>query len=306
MNCPRCGRAQPPEATGPFCAHCGQFLVPSNWVALPPPRDPSGSKAEEPERRARYTGPPRYRETPRWGFPAMPWTSSAPSDDPTSAEVAAGYAALLVPMLRGLAVLAGVSGAAEIWRYVLLLRSRSGALGAGEVAASDALVTAASWVCTLMFVAVGVYLLMWLPKVVDAASANSGVRPPRSRRWMMIGWLVPGVNLSVPGSTFAEIEHAALGRSAGRRPRPSRLVLIWWGLWSVNVILGVITLIWSFRTGVQARADGVSMHAVLDLVAAATAVYTAKVVEWLTALVSPPKPMQLPRVISVRESVRTS
>lgn len=274
-------------------------------MAVPPPRAP-GEETPPREKRARYAGPPRYREVPRWGFPAMPWTSSAPSDEPTSAEAAAGYAALLVPMLRGLAVLAGLSGAAEIWRYVLLLRSRSGALGAGEVAASDSLVTAASWVCTLMFVAVGVYLLMWLPKVTEAAAEHSGVRPPRSRRAVLLGWVVPGLNLSVPGSVFAEIEHAALGRAVGARPRPSKLVLIWWGLWAANVVLGVIALIWSFRTGVQAKADGVSLHAVLDIVAATTAVYTAKVVGWLTALVSPPKPMPLPRVVSVREPARTS
>ena len=43
-------------------------------------------------------------------------------------------------------------------------------------------------------------------------------------------WLVPGLNLSLPGSLLAEIEHSALGRPADRRPRPSRLLLVWWAL----------------------------------------------------------------------------
>jgi hypothetical protein len=203
------------------------------------------------------------------------------------------------------ALLAGVAGAAEIWRYVLLLRSRSQALGAREVAASDALVEAASWMCTVMAVAVGVYLLVWVLRVIDAAAERSGVRPPRSRRTVLLGWLVPGPNLSVPGSVLAEVEHAALGRPPGERPRPSRLLRVWWALWAANVVLSVFTALWSLRTGVQARANGVELHAMVDLLAAATALVTARVVAWLTALVGPPRAIPLPRVVSVREPART-
>jgi hypothetical protein len=227
------------------------------------------------------------------------------ADEHTVAESAAGCAALLVPLLRGLAVLAAVAGGAEIWRYVLLLHSRVGALDAGAVAASDALVATASWVCTLMFVMVGAYLLVWMLRVVTAAAESAGVRPSRNRRSMLLGWLVPGINLSVPGSILAEAEHTALGRPAGQRPRPSRLLLVWWALWAVNVVLGVLAVVWTFRAGVQAKADGVELHAWVDLVAAATAVTTARVVVWLTALVCPPRVVPLPRVVSVREPVRT-
>jgi hypothetical protein len=204
-------------------------------------------------------------------------------------------------LLGGLAVLAVVSAAGEAWRYGLLLRSRDGALRAWEVAASDALVAAASFICTAMSAAVGVYLLVWVIRVVAAAAERSGVRPPRSRRAILLGWLVPPVNLSVPGSVLAEVEHAALGRPPGERVRPSRLLLIWWALWAANVLLFLLTAAWSLRTGVQAMADGVELHALLDLTAAATALVTARVVAWLTALVGPPKPIPLPRVVSVVE-----
>jgi hypothetical protein len=306
MICPRCGRAQPPESrSGVFCVHCGQFLVATKWVATPPPpaRPPGGSIASR--WRGRYTGPPSYQTPPRWGFPPMPWQRERPEPAPSPAAEAARHAGLLIPLLRGVAVLAALAAAAEVWRYVLLLRSRGSALNAGEVAASDALEQAASWVCTLMAIGVGCYLLVWLRRVIEAAAWSANVRPSRGRVATVLGWLLPGLNLSVPGSLLAEVEHAALGRPTGARPRPSRLLLVWWALWAANVVLGVVAVIWMFRSGVQAKADGVVLHALVDAAAAATAVVTARVVAWLTALVNPPRSIPLPRLVSVRSAATT-
>jgi hypothetical protein len=307
VNCPRCGRPQPPDAAEPavFCAHCGQFLVRTQWVALPPPADPAHPAAARPVH-GRYAGPPRYLSPPRWGFPAAPWQRTDAEEQPTSSTSVSAYAGLLVPLLRGLAALAALSFAGELWRYTLLLRSRSDALDAREVAASDALVAAASWVCTVATVVVGVYLLGWVLRVVAATTQRSGVLPSRGRTMLLLGWLVPGINMSVPGSVLAEVEHTALGRPPGERPRPSRLLLVWWALWAVNVALALVTALWALRTGVQARADGVTLHALVDLVAAATALVTARVVLWLTALVSPPRSIPLPRVVSVRENAAST
>jgi Domain of unknown function (DUF4328) len=314
MLCNRCGRAQPPDAPGPFCAHCGQFLISTRWVASPPDTpSTSGSSTSGPASAERpsggYTGPPRYTETPQWGYPAQPWRTEAPEDsaDPVDPirriELQAG---LLVPLLRGLAVLAALSCAGEIWRYILLLQSRSGALEAGTVAASDALVTAASWVTTSTSVGVGAYLLFWVLRVSRASAARAGVRPSRGRRALLLGWLVPGLNLTVPGSTLAEVEHTALGSPAGERPEPSKLLRVWWGLWAANVLLGVVTVLWSLRSGVQAKADGVELHALVDLVVAVTAEVTARVVSRLTALMCPPAPAVRPIVVRVKEPTQTS
>ena len=291
-----------------FCAHCGQFLVRTQWVALPPPADPANPGAIPAPRptHGRYAGPPRYLSPPRWGFPAAPWQRTTVEEEPTSTTSVSAYAGLLVPLLRGLAALAALSFAGEVWRYTLLLRSRSDALDAREVAASDALVEAASWVCTVTTVVVGVYLLGWVLRVVAATTERSGVLPSRGRTMLLLGWLVPGINMSVPGSVLAEVEHTALGRPPGERPRPSRLLLVWWALWAANVALALVTALWTLRTGVQARADGVTLHAIVDLVAAATALVTARVVLWLTALVSPPRSIPLPRVVSVRESAAST
>jgi hypothetical protein len=101
------------------------------------------------------------------------------------------------------------------------------------------------------------------------------------------GWVVPGPNLTVPGALLAEIEHTALGRPPARRPRPSRLLVVWWALWVTGIGLAVVVLLWSLREGVQARADGVVLHAVADALAAVTAGVTAVVVVRLTRLLGP-------------------
>jgi hypothetical protein len=108
---------------------------------------------------------------------------------------------------------------------------------------------------------------------------------------VLLGWLIPPINLSVPGSVLAEVEHAGLGRPPTEKVRPSRLLLVWWVLWAANVVLFLAAAAWSVRTGVQARADGVVLHALLDLLAAATAL--------VTALVRPPRSIRRPRVVSV-------
>jgi hypothetical protein len=174
-----------------------------------------------------------------------------------------------------------------VWRYVLLLASREGALSAGAVAASDALVASAGTVAPVLTVVSGGMLVLWSLRAYQAAAERVGVRPARSARWIVVGWLVPGLNLSVPGSVLAEIEHAALRRSPGERPRPSKSLLVWWALWAASVVLAAVVLLWSLRTGVQALADGVVLHAVLDVLAAVTAVVTARLVLLLTRLLAP-------------------
>jgi len=76
---------------------------------------------------------------------------------------------------------------------------------------------------------------------------------------------------------LAEIEHVALDRDPRARPDPSRLLVLWWALWASNVVVGLVAVAWLLRTGTQARADGVVQHVLLDVLAAATALVTARV-----------------------------
>lgn len=295
MTCPRCGRpASPP--TGPFCAHCGAHLPVLHWVA----EAPASTRRPPTPPRPRYSGPPRYGANPRWGFPALPWRGADERPArPGPAQGVASLAVVLVPMLWATAAVAVAATFAESWRYGLLLASRDGALSAGVVAASDALVASAGVLAPTLAGLSGILLVLWSVRASQAAAALAGVRPSRGTRAVVTGWLVPGLNLVVPGSVLTEIEHSALRRAPGERPRPSRLVLAWWVLWAGGVVFAVVVLLWSLRDGVQARADGVVLHALLDLLAAATAGVTAVLVSRFTRLVGPVRAVRREIVVGI-------
>lgn len=290
QQCPRCGRPAP-RGSGPFCPFCGRYLAALDWVATPPDDSMLAESVRRPPPRAPrapYRGPPRYRDIPRWGLPIGPWRIAAGADDePTPAQLATALAGQLVTLLRLTAVLAGVATVAEVWRYVLLLSSRSDALSPTAVAWSDSLVFFGGWASVAAVLASGFLLVQWTLQAMRAAAERSGTVPPRSTRAVTLGWLVPGLNLAVPGAVLSEIEHAVLELPANARPRPSRELLVWWALWGAGVVLAVVTALWSLRTGTQALADGVVLHAWLDALAAATAVVTARVVRRLTDLLEP-------------------
>jgi Domain of unknown function (DUF4328) len=296
LTCPRCGRSSAPTG-GPFCPHCGRYLAPLRWVAEPP----ASAQQPPPLPQPRYAGAPRYRFVPQWGFAPGPWrTPDPPPAAPDALHATRSTLGVLVPLLWAAAAVALLAAGAEAWRYVLLLASRADALPADVMMASDALVAAAGWIAPVVAALAGLLLVRWSLRATRAAAEQAGVRPSRSARMIVLGWLVPGLNLSLPGSALAEIEHSALGRPAGGRPRPSRLLLGWWVLWAAGVLLSALVLAWSFRTGVQARADGVVLHAVLDVLAAVTAGTTAVLVTRLTRLLGPPRLRRRRLLVSVR------
>ena len=303
MPCPRCGHPTA-AAAGPFCPHCGRYLASLHWVAEPPPTAAPPRPLPLP---SRYVGPPRYRERPRGGFAPGPWRPVPDVADSLPPERRArALAAVAVPLLWVLGVVALLAAGAEIWRYTLLLASRDRALSADAVAASDALVQAAGVGAVLLGLAAGGLLVAWTLRASDAAAARSGSRPSRPARDVVLGWVVPGLNLAVPGSVLAEIEHGALDRPADRRPHPSRLLRVWWVLWAAGGLVSIATLAWSLRTGVQAEADGVLLHAALDLLAAVTAGTTAVVVGRLTALLGPVRAPRRQIVIAVKDAAAPS
>jgi Domain of unknown function (DUF4328) len=294
-TCPRC---RTPVGGHAVCPHCGRYLAPLTWVASPPP----GAVTPPAPRPARYSGPPRYAFIPRWGFPALPWAPPRAETPPVRDALSAARTTLgaLVPLLGATATVAVIAGGAEMWRYVLLLASRSDALPADAVAASDALVVAAGTVAPILAIVAGVMLVLWSVRASRAAGDYAGVVPARSTRAIVIGWVVPVLNLAVPGSVLAEIEHAALDRPPGLRPRPSQLMLWWWALWVANLLFGAVVALWSLRTGVQALADGVVLHALLDLLAAVTAVVTAVLAVRFTRLLTPRSAVHREVLVAVR------
>jgi hypothetical protein len=270
-----------------------------DWVAVPPESYPGHQPNRAmPSRPPRYTGPPSYPVPPRWGFPLVTWRpptslEPVPASPPQRVRALAGTA---VPLLWLAAVVSLLAAAAELWRYVLLLDSRYDALPAGLLRLSDALVVTGGVVAVLACGLAGLVTLFWVLRAYVAAADAAGVRPSRSTAVVAAGWLVPGANLLVPGSSLAEIEHGALRRPPRSRPTPSRLLRAWWLAWALGVVLAGLTVAWSFRDGTQAMADGVLLHAAVDGVAAVVAALTAVVVRSLTRLLLPVVPGRVRRM----------
>lgn len=294
--CPRCGRAQ--QRSRGTCVYCGQFLATVDWVAWPP----GGYQVRGPRTQPRYAGPPSYPVPPRWGFPLVTWRrprsfEPAPTSNRQRARALAGTAQ---PLLWLTAIMSLLTAGAEAWRYALLLASRTDALPAGTLRISDALVITGGVVSVLAAALAGLVTLLWMLRTYAAAAELAGVAPSRSLRDLLIGWLVPGLNLFVPGSSLAEIEHAVAGRPPGQRPNPSLLVRVWWVAWGCGIVAAGGTALWSLRESTQALADGVVLHAVVDVLAAIAAALTAVVVKVLTGLLQPVVAGTVRRMVVVR------
>lgn len=277
-----------------------------DWVATPPP----GAYPQPAHRKQRlsYGGPPTYPVPPRWGFPLLAWRwptavpgTTEPSDSVDGVRRLGKTAQNSLWLLGFVAVWAAMS---EVWRYVLVALSRFGALSASLVSASDAMVVSSSAIMFVGCLLSLVLTLMWVRRTRNVASTLVGYGPSRSDRAAFAGLIVPGVNLVVPGSVLAELEHAVARRPADERPRPSKLLRWWWGFWVGSGLMFVITVLWSFRDSTQALADGVLLHAFGDLVLAGVAVTTALLVRRITTLLLPvdAASVRLMRVVEVKDA----
>jgi uncharacterized protein DUF4328 len=277
------------------------------WVATAPPG--AYQRGAGDHRRSPYLGPPRYPTPPRWGFPSLAWrwprsvpgmaTASVSAVD--RVRVLAKHTSAMLWLLSGLAVLAA---GAEIWRYVLLLQSRYGALSSSVVSTSDTFVyTGASLALAVGVIAAGL-TVWWLYVARLAATETFGYTSPRSDRGFFFGLLIPGINLAVAGSVFAELEHTAQRGDPGSRPEPSRLLRWWWAVWVIDGVLTAVTFVWRLRDGVQAQADGVVLAAVTDLLGAAIAVLTVLMIRQLVRLLAPidMSTVRLMRVVKVTDA----
>lgn len=274
-----------------------------NWVATPPPGRPV---PPPPARRVRYLGPPSYQSTPRWGFPALAWrwptsvpgTRTRPPATVERVRTTARQATVALWAMAGGALLGAGS---ELWRYVLLLDSRTGALPRRLVEASDALVVTGSVLSIAFAVLAGGLTMWWLLQARGAAADLAGHDPARPEWQVLYGVFIPGMNLVVPGAALAELEHMVLRRRPERRVRPSRLVLAWWLTWVLSCLLFLTTLLWRLRSGVQAQSDGVLINVFSYLVAVAVAVLTVFVIRRLCTLLTPvaPETVRFMHVIKV-------
>jgi hypothetical protein len=280
------------------------------WVATPPGGAQPRRRRRPPRR---YTGPPSYPAVPRWGFPLLAWRWPLALPNRTTADPVERAAVLGSNAVSTLWITAGVAALAtfaEAWRYVLLVRSLGEALPKTTLAVSDALVSTAGVMTWLLGVLAATLVVLWTLRARAAAAERIDVRSARSDLQFIAGVLVPGLNLFVPGSVLAELEHSILvaegTRERGTRPKPSRLVVVWWAAWVASLLLGWIALVWSLRSGVQAMADGVLLHMWNDLAVVVLAIATVQVIKYFTRLLTPVdltdvRPM---RVLEVHDAPR--
>jgi hypothetical protein len=230
------------------------------WIARPPaPIRPFRDSAPA----SRPPGPtPRYREIPRWGLPEHEPEPVAPE----GAELTVARSrALRLVLFTGAAFLG--AAAAELWRYAILLDSRTELIDPILLWCSDQLLNLLSLLALPLALGAAYTCAEWLFAARADTFARNGMAEPRSRRWILVCCLVPVVNLVLAGVLLTELAEQV-------SPRLRRVVRVWWCGWVVSAAMSVISLLWHFTDTLQARANGVVVSAVTDLVAAALAVAT--------------------------------
>jgi hypothetical protein len=278
-----------------------------DWVATPPP----GAYPQPAQRSQRlsYGGPPNYPVPPRWGFPLLAWRwPTAVAGTVEQADSVDGVRRLGRTAQNTLWLVAGIAlwaAASEVWRYVLLAMSRYGALSPTVVATSDAMVLTSEIILMFGWPLALLFGVLWVHRARNVAATIVGYGPSRSGRSALLSLLVPGVNLVVPGSVLAELEHAVARRRADERPRPSRLLRWWWGLWAASYLMVVITWLWRLvGESIQSQADAILVHTVANLVLVAALVAGALLIRRITTLMLPvdAASVRLMRVVEVKDA----
>jgi hypothetical protein len=231
---------------------------------------------------------------PRWGFPPVAWRrlvtpaggpSPVTSIDRFHASTRAASGALWT-----LAVVAVLLTGAEVWRYALVLISRNRMSTEWTLALSDISVLGLGIVASVVSVLTVAFTLMWVFRARDLADELTRTRGHRSRFQVYCALFVPVLNALLAGVVLTELEHTALRDPPNRRPRPSGLLLCWWVVWVAGLVFGGWVLVLAWVGDAQAKADGIVIHALVDLTAAVLAVLTIRFIDRIAGLLAPVQP----------------
>lgn len=267
--CPRC-RFRQPDTGRARCGNCGYPRT--RWVAHPPPGAPRPRPA--PASRPPYAGPPSYRgQHPRWAFPPVVWQEADPAPDPTRRGDPAGGLRVAAGLAIATAVLALIAAAAELWRFSLLLQGRTKVLPGTTVRASDLFVAAAGASVAVFGLAALLAAVVAVTRTYPVAARRRGLAPARSTPAVLARLLVPGWNLYGAGQIATEIDRllTAEDAPADRPGRASRLTILWWGSWVLSAVLMLSALARGLGGSLQAIADTVELHILVDLAGAVSA-----------------------------------
>lgn len=228
------------------------------WVV----RQPDDARRPSPPQPVVPDDTPSYRQVPRWGLTDRPPTDTGESP-PTRGDQLAELAPTLLTATAAL-FLAGAF--AELFRYAVLLYNRTTLVPPAVLAVSDGLVFTFGVMAPVVAFAAAAASVAWLVEARRTAWERAGRSEPRSGLTLAVGCLVPVVNLAWAGVFLTEL--------AGLVPRIRRLVRWWWATWTAGGILLVASVAWRSHDSLQARANGVVLAAVVDLVAAVVALLT--------------------------------
>ncbi|MFE3257779.1 DUF4328 domain-containing protein [Nocardia sp. NPDC059229] len=273
--CARCGARWAVQGKPlHWCPRChGVLLSPApvdapadrrnyRWVARPPGRRTHGA---QPVRRPGPLQTPRYHRIPQWGLQDRPPVAATARHRPLAAL--SDRITVLLPATAGVFVF---SALAELGRYSVLLRNRTRLIPPWLLWISDAAVTVSAVVALVLALVSAVALVGWLTETRRNAYASVGESDPRSLRALVLGCVVPIVNLVWPGIFLTEA--ARLRSAVGADPRLLRAVRIWWAAWLLDAVLVLVAILYRFASSLQVRADGVLASMWTDLVAAGVAV----------------------------------
>ncbi|MGU3437370.1 DUF4328 domain-containing protein [Actinomycetes bacterium M1A6_2h] len=181
---------------------------------------------------------------------------------PTPLESMAGRAPRFLVAAMVLLLAAAL---AEFFRFGVLLQNRTQLISPLELVVSDAAEICLSVASVIVGALAILACVCWLRVARRDMFADRGELDPR--RWwvIVVGSLVPGPNLVMPGVFLTELT---------RHP----LVRWWWAAWVVNWFVVVGVLLWRLRDGLQAQAYGVLFTGIADLIAAGMAALTLLVV----------------------------
>jgi hypothetical protein len=122
-------------------------------------------------------------------------------------------------------------------RITLLERYLAGdpELTTDQLTASDNLTTATGVAQVAAYVVAGVIFIVWLWRArVNAEAISPNMAHRHGREWVILGWIVPVVNLWFPVRVIRDV-----WRTSGGGPRTG-LIVVWWLLWLVNLLVGRI------------------------------------------------------------------
>ena len=239
-----------------------------------------GKSAYPPLNRAAQNEPqpssatPYYSSTPRWGLKDGVRTTSLAQKKPFWQELAGRIDLVLKATMIGL----GAAALSQLWRHWLLLWNQKHLLSAWSVAVSDFFVVVTGIVALALAALSALCLCCALIDFRNRFFSGKGEWDPRSQVVLLVGCLVPVLNIVMPGVFLIEIASVSKGST---NLHLLKLVRIWWVSWIASWVAFVVMQLWRLLDGLVALANSVLLAAFVDLVALVCVFISAKLVEEL-------------------------